>query len=315
MSWPERVTFSGHETFTFRYGWLKKGVEAALEDPGIFNREDATTRLGVGKNMVKSIRHWCLSLGLIEESGTGLRVSEWGRTLLLDEDKKGRKALDPYLEDPASLWFLHWNLVSRMDSPTTWYFAFNKLKGFEFSKRQVVQALTHVCDVHGNGRSTANTIKRDVDCFIRTYVGSPGRGKVLEESLDCPLVELDLLHALEDGETFRFASRPNGTLTDGVLAWCIADYWNRRRDRQGTLPVEEICYGEGAPGRAFRLSESDLLNRVERIGRTWPQYFQFVDTAGLKQLMRHKPLEEALQVLLRDAFLSLRDEDALEQAA
>ena len=49
-------SFSGHETFVFRYGWLTKAVTAVTEDPGVFAREDAIVRLGVGKNMVRSIR-------------------------------------------------------------------------------------------------------------------------------------------------------------------------------------------------------------------------------------------------------------------
>ena len=62
--------FSGHETFPFRYPWLKKGFDAVSADGEVFQREDAITTLGVGKNMVRSIRHWCLAAGVIEEDRT-----------------------------------------------------------------------------------------------------------------------------------------------------------------------------------------------------------------------------------------------------
>src|SRR4051812_35909504 len=94
-------SFSGHETFPFRYPWLKKGFDAVLEDGDVFAREDAITTLGVGKNMVRAIRHWCLAAGVVEEkpgAGTALRVSALGKLLLADG------GLDPYLEDPATLW-------------------------------------------------------------------------------------------------------------------------------------------------------------------------------------------------------------------
>src|SRR3954447_18981402 len=110
MSELTAYTFSGHETFPFRYPWLKKGYDAVREDVTVFGRDDAITTLGVGKNMVRSIRHWCLAAGLLEEGrGTGenrattLRPSTLGDWLLHDET--GR---DPYLEDPATLWLLHW---------------------------------------------------------------------------------------------------------------------------------------------------------------------------------------------------------------
>src|SRR3982751_766102 len=99
--------FSGHETFPFRYPWLKKGYDAVLSDGSVFVRDDAITTLGVGKNMVRSIRHWCLAAGILEEGDKeGLRPSDLGKLILADD------GLDPYLEDPASLWLIHWKIAS-----------------------------------------------------------------------------------------------------------------------------------------------------------------------------------------------------------
>lgn len=58
MNANERRSFSGHETFPFRYAWPKKAVEHAHADAYAFGAEDALVRFGVGKNMVSSIRHW-----------------------------------------------------------------------------------------------------------------------------------------------------------------------------------------------------------------------------------------------------------------
>lgn len=66
-----QYSFSGHETFPFRYPWLKKGFDAVLEDPSVFQRDEAITILGVGKNMVRSIRHWCLTAEVLAESPEG----------------------------------------------------------------------------------------------------------------------------------------------------------------------------------------------------------------------------------------------------
>ncbi|HOC20139.1 MAG TPA: DUF4007 family protein [Anaerolineae bacterium] len=40
-----RPPFGGHEKFVFRQGWLKKGLDAALEDPALFTQQDAFARL------------------------------------------------------------------------------------------------------------------------------------------------------------------------------------------------------------------------------------------------------------------------------
>ena len=61
-----RFRFSGHQSFPFRYGWFAKAAEQIGRDPRLFGREDALAQLGVGKNMVASIRYWCEAAGLME---------------------------------------------------------------------------------------------------------------------------------------------------------------------------------------------------------------------------------------------------------
>src|SRR6266508_2474489 len=62
-----RPTFARHETFHPRFGWLKKGFDAASRHPDVFLRDDATVLLGVGKNMVRAIRYWCLAFKILYE--------------------------------------------------------------------------------------------------------------------------------------------------------------------------------------------------------------------------------------------------------
>ncbi|HEX6077257.1 MAG TPA: DUF4007 family protein [Micromonosporaceae bacterium] len=53
------TSFSRHETFQPRFGWLHKAYNA-LTDPNVgsevFLSDNATVTLGVGKNMVNAIR-------------------------------------------------------------------------------------------------------------------------------------------------------------------------------------------------------------------------------------------------------------------
>ena len=58
--------YSGHGTFPCRYTWLPKVVRHLLDCPTLFSDEDdAMTRLGVGKNMVRAIKFWAESAGVI----------------------------------------------------------------------------------------------------------------------------------------------------------------------------------------------------------------------------------------------------------
>ena len=55
---PKTISFGRHETFPLRYSWLTKGFQALISNQNIFSSDEATVELGVGKNMVKSIRFW-----------------------------------------------------------------------------------------------------------------------------------------------------------------------------------------------------------------------------------------------------------------
>ena len=51
-----RASFGRHETFSLRYAWLTKGFQAFMKKKAIFNSDEATIELGVGKNMVNAIK-------------------------------------------------------------------------------------------------------------------------------------------------------------------------------------------------------------------------------------------------------------------
>ena len=91
-----KYSFSGHETFPFRYTWLPKGVQQVQLHADLFVRDDAMIILGVGKNMVRSIRHWCEAMNLIEASEPGrYRPTELGAALFASQ------GWDPYLPRDA----------------------------------------------------------------------------------------------------------------------------------------------------------------------------------------------------------------------
>ena len=51
-----KLTFSGHESFTCRQFWLKKGYDFLIAGHS-FADPDAVVHLGVGKNMVSAIHY------------------------------------------------------------------------------------------------------------------------------------------------------------------------------------------------------------------------------------------------------------------
>ncbi len=147
-----KYAFSGHETFPFRYTWLPKGVGRLLNQPDLFTREDALVALGVGKNMVKSIRHWCTVTGVVERVDKGnAKPTDLGLRLFGDD------GWDPYLEDPGTLWLLHWQLVREPIPASTWYLAFTRWNTDRFGRDELVEWLGG--QIHSHlGRSQADKV-------------------------------------------------------------------------------------------------------------------------------------------------------------
>ena len=167
-----KPSFSGHQTFPFRYTWLKKGVDAVTENPTIFSSENASVTLGVGKNMVNSIRHWCSVAGLITTEGyqrRGFKPTPLGNAIFNDIN-----GFDPYLDDPATLWLIHWGISTNINQATTWYWAFNVLKNNQFVRQTFKQQMFEwvLQNKESMRPASDNTLERDVNCFIRTYCHS-----------------------------------------------------------------------------------------------------------------------------------------------
>jgi hypothetical protein len=273
-------SFTGHETFVFRHGWLTKAVSAVMADPTVFNSDDAIVRLGVGKNMVRSIRHWGIATGVLEEvpksRGGAMSVSELGMFLFGDSGR------DRYLEDPGTLWLLHWQLLNHPTKCTTWQWAFGVMPWSEFSRAALTDGLMDVARRTPDREPSESSVRRDVEVFLRTYLPSrASTGPVPEESLDCPLVELELLE--ESGGVFRFLRGAKQMLPDGVFAFAVTDFWRRNAPTRTALSFSELSYGLGSPGAIFKLDENSLMERLESFT---DGALLYADTAGVKQLYR-----------------------------
>jgi hypothetical protein len=281
-----RYKFSGHQTFPFRYGWLEKGVRAVADSPTIFSDDDALVRLGVGKNMVESIKHWCMVTQLVEldatmkrNNGSFLRVSAIGQHLLSED------GWDPFLENDASLWLVHWLLVSNPAIITTWQVLFSEYHRPDFSRKELLEHMVSFAEKNG-ARTTTGSIARDVDCFLRTYVQrrlAPKMG-ALEDTYDCPLTELDLIQDPPDGELYRFIIGPKPSLPSPVMAFALDQYFHSAKAGQSTVSIQQCLYGVGSPGQAFRLDENSLIQYIEEIERLTSGSITLDETAGLKQV-------------------------------
>jgi Protein of unknown function (DUF4007) len=285
------VSFSGHETFPFRYAWLKKGVDAVVKSPTFFLDERAMVELGVGKNMVGSIRHWCLAARLIELEKSSPNRSQViptqiGRSIFCDG------GFDPYLEDPGTLWLIHWLIASNVETATTWFWMFSNWNGIDFTKERIAYEIQSWLEKHGYKAVSENSLKRDIDCFVRTYIHSrQTKSGVIEDTLDCPLVDLRLITELADGKTYQFQRGPQVSLPNEIFGFALIEFWRTSPAQTKSIAFEKIAYDPGSPGRIFKLDEDSLASRLEGIGQITNGAFAYDETAGLKQVYKLQDVE------------------------
>ena len=92
----------------------EKGVKNIIQNNRLFTDKEVNPCdvLGIGANMVKSLRYWLNAVGIMEEVPDGnqkvQRLTELGR-LIDDRDK--------YFEEDGTNWVLHYQLAKMKNSP------------------------------------------------------------------------------------------------------------------------------------------------------------------------------------------------------
>ena len=260
--------------------------------------------------MARSIRYWCNAFKVLEEDPVSNQKArqnastDFGCKLLSDD------GWDPFLEDPASLWLLHWNLLSPPCYATAWDFTFNYFRSVEFSVDDLFVAL---CDYRDSlSIATADSsLKKDITCILRMYAeqdaktGTPvrergegrftppsnSRGKnqsppawlLNEDSLDCPFTELGLLATAGDSKYYTFRVGAKTNLPAQIIVSACLEFANWVGREQKTISISRLTFDTGSPGMAFKLNESAISEAIEQVCTEWDS-ITLSDTAGLIQL-------------------------------
>ena len=242
--------------------------------------------------MVRSIRHWCQVTQLIKGDGMAPNYRrEFGLTDLGDRIFAD-DGFDPYLEDVATLWFIQWKLATNANRATTWFWAFSIFDQNEFRKGVFISELIDWTEESTQNRISEKSVKRDADCFFRTYVPSRLiKTNIMEDTFDCPLVELNLISDSIDGNTYRFHRGPKPSLPIEIFAAALSEFWDTRFSENNTLTFANIAYSENSPGRTFQLDEDTLVEYLDRLDNLTKGALRYDETAGVKQVYRERQID------------------------
>ena len=294
--------FSGHESFACRYAWLPKAYRALSNKPaGLADEETAMVRLGVGKNMVRSIRFWVEVMGVATpQAGREFELTSFGHAIF------GPNGHDPFLEDIRTLWLLHWKVCTQVEEPVfAWRFMVSQWPHAEFTRSEALLAFQRESSRLGFSHSEV-TLAQHLDVFLHTYVPSRA-GSAAEDSLDGPLVELRLLQVAGERRiagarresVYAFRREPKPELTQQLFDYCLHDYWQQWHPEEATLTFRDVAISLGSVGQVFKLPEDDVRARLElyaRPGDRAPFLYQPSAIQGLVA-RRDNRVPEASQLL------------------
>lgn len=271
-----KYTFSGHESFPCKSLWLKKGYDFVVAGND-FNSPEAVIGLGVGKNMVASIRFWLKAFGITEND----KIT-WLGDYLFDESK----GKDKYLEDIATLWLLHFNLVFSEEATLyKMFFCGVQRERTHFDREQVL-TFVKLRMVEDNKMTlfNANTVKKDIAVLLQNY--TLPRKAQSNEDFSSLLIDLDLVHQSSESKGYYFNVDGKRKVTKEIFLYGLL----KMKEQEGDNTISFDTIQENV-GLVFCMQDFETIEMLKQLASDYSQYFTYSDVAGIKQVQFTKDLD------------------------
>ncbi len=270
-----------HETFCIRKGWMRKGVKNIIQNNRLFTDKEINPCdiLGIGANMVKSLRYWLNVVGIMEEVSEGnqkiQRLTELGN-LINNNDK--------YFEEDGTNWAIHYQLAKNEELATAWYWFFNELKVSSFNKILFVNELRDYLAAQYDYACSDKMLEDEFDCLLRTYF-LKDKDISPESTNICPLTELRLIEdVLTDDKgvkEYKKVVPDKDSLHPLIVFGVICD----QSDLDEIL-ISDLMEARCNVAKIFNLDRSTCFYYLEQLQKEG--YLETIRTAGLDVIKLNK---------------------------
>ncbi|WP_298738498.1 DUF4007 family protein [uncultured Treponema sp.] len=310
------MKYRGHETFSIRKNWLAKGVGAVKKNNGIFTDKtlEPMDELGIGRNMVVSLRYWLKAVGLTEEKkGEKSKKTETVFTPLGEIIYRN----DKFVEEAGTLWLLQAELASNLELATSWYFFFNEFNLTDFTKEDFVTELLKFDK--GNGGATArSSFESDFECIVNTYISRFKNVAEIdpEDNIECPFAELGLLDVAgnlrENGQKIYRKVIPPKQNIPPLVFLAVLYRMVQKNEKKGIkyqnfeIPLSDIQNKKFNAGKIFNLDVITLMDIFSELESR--DLLKVVRTAGLDvvQLKNNGTAEENFKDYVEKYYAELK---------
>jgi hypothetical protein len=272
-----KYIFSGHESFECRQFWLKKGYDH------VSNKEKfddaAVISLGVGRNMVTSIRYWMRAYGLLDEKE---ELTVFAKNLF------SVRGYDPYLEDEGSLWLLHYQIISK-GFASIYDIVFN-----DFRKQKPEFTKEHFLAYVKNQKINVNdaTLSKDFDALMKTYLS---KGKEAEDNYEGLLTDLGIIEEikLEDKSGYLIRIDDRDRLPEDIVLYCILNL-----HKKISIDFDTLLLDKNSVGAVFAMTKNGLINKLEMIATKYKKEGVVLsNNSGVRELQFKRGLIEPKEIL------------------
>lgn len=253
--------YSQHQSFYLRDRWISKAIKSVEVNNSFFFEKDAFEKMGLGKNMVQSLKHWIIATKIYEEVRDNNQkyhqITSLGK--FINEKDRAIKYFNT-----AGL--LHHSLATNRDISTTWYWFFNVYTETSFSREDVLSELTNWVQKREKRVVSENSLKRDIDCLIKLYT-SGGSAADPEEVILSPLYKLNLLEERNGVIYKKEAKMDEGNLL--LVGYTLLKYMQVRN--LNAISIDDLVHKEELIGKLFNMKRSSIVNLIS----TWTEHAEF----------------------------------------
>ena len=273
----QKYTFSGHESFPCKTLWLKKGYDFVVQGRD-FNAPEAVIHLGVGKNMVASIRYWLRVFGICKND----QPTRLGNYLFDDANGK-----DKYIEDLATLWLLHFNLVFNQEATLYNLFFCGYQKGHTQFERDQISTYIKLEMIEANKQNffNENTVKKDVAVLLQNY--ALPRKAQSNEDFSSMLIDLDLIRQNAEGKGYYFNIDGKRKVMKEIFMYALLAL--KEREGDNTISYDTV---QDEIGLAFCMQDHETIEMLKHLSRDYHKYISYSDNAGIRMVQFIKDLDK-----------------------
>ena len=236
------------ETFYIREGWIEKILMSYRNDSkGVFSKKMGSLNLGIGSNMVKSLKYWVDACGLVIFNKDVIELTHIGSLINTN---------DPYMETLFSWGLIHYQLAKNKENAPVFYAFFNHPSWKNISRKDSVQDFEDYFLDEGYSDINTQSLQKDIATLISSYYNDDNEDKTPEQNISCPLARLGLL-TKKSRDCFEKKNIAIENIDYRLLYICL-----KERYKDDFFNTEDAMTEEESPALVFNIDRDVFLTLI-----------------------------------------------------